>query len=52
MIGPLLIEAALNSFEKFSIQDGWLLAGKDLAFEGNFSDVKPVSKEMGERTTG
>jgi hypothetical protein len=52
MIGSLLVEPALDSLEQLSIQNRRLLTGKDLALEGDLSDVKSVSQEVGNGTTG
>ena len=52
VIGALLIEFGLDSLEQLSIQDGRLLAGKDLTLERDLTDVEPVAQQMGERATG
>jgi hypothetical protein len=48
----LCIELTLDGLKEFSIQDGWLLAGKDLTFKRDFTDIEAVTKKVGERTSG
>ena len=52
MIGSLFIEFALDSLELFSIQDGRLLAGKNLTFKRDITDVEPVAKEVRKGASG
>jgi hypothetical protein len=52
MIGPLLVELDLNRIEECPIEDGWLLSGEDFALVSDFSNIKAVAKESGERSAG
>ena len=52
VIVPLLIELGLDRIEEITIEDGRLLAGKDLTLEDDLPDVEPVAQKMGERAAG
>jgi hypothetical protein len=47
----LLVQLGLDSFEQAFVDNGGLLASQGLSLEDHFADVKPVAKQMGERTT-
>jgi hypothetical protein len=44
--------ACLDRVEQIPVEDGWLLAGGDLALEREFADVEPVAEQVGEGTAG
>src|SRR5262249_7106695 len=46
----LLVELGLHGGKEVTIEDGGLLARKDVALEGDLTDIEPVAQEMGERT--
>src|SRR6266849_4179122 len=48
----LLVELGLHRVKEITIEDGGLLAGEDLALEGDLADVEPVAQKMGERAAG
>src|SRR5512139_3117873 len=48
VIGPLLVELALNRLEQCPIKDGWLLAREDRAFVPDLANIKAVAQESGE----
>ena len=50
MVIYLLIQLGLDRIEQVPINDGGLLASQGLALEGHLSNVKPVAKEISERT--
>src|SRR6478672_8928835 len=52
VIVALLVELGLHSVKEITIEDGGLLAGEDLALEGDLADVEPIAQKMGERATG
>ena len=52
VIVQLFAELGLNRIEEITVDDGWLLAVKDLALEGNLPNVEPVAQEIGEGTAG
>ena len=39
----LLTEPGLDRVEELTIEDGWLLAGKNLTFEDDLADIEPVA---------
>jgi hypothetical protein len=47
-----VIELGLHRVKEITIEDGGLLAGEDLALEGDLADVEPIAQKMGERATG
>src|SRR5712691_8330374 len=48
----LVVELGLHRVKEITIEDGVLLAGEDLALEGDLADVEPIAQKMGERATG
>ena len=50
VVGALLVELGLHGVKEITIQDGGLLARKDVALERDLTDIEPVAQEMGERT--
>jgi hypothetical protein len=48
----LLTEPGLDRVEELTIEDGWLLAGKNLTFEDDLADIEPVAQKIGERAAG
>ena len=50
MVGHLLVQLGLDSFEQAFVDNGGLLASQGLSLEDYLADVKPVAKQMGERT--
>src|SRR5260221_3003034 len=48
----LLVELGLHRVKEITIEDGGLLAGEDLALEGDLADVEPITQKMGERAAG
>ena len=51
VIVPLDVELGLHRLEKITIENGRLLAGKDLTPEDDLADIKPVAQKIGERAT-
>src|SRR5947207_15247936 len=49
VIVALVIELGLHRVKEITIKDGGLLAGEDLALEGDLADVEPIAQKMGER---
>src|SRR5438093_13406215 len=52
VIVALVVELGLHRVKEITIEDGGLLAGEDLALEGDLADVEPLAQKMGERTEG
>src|SRR5216684_7290686 len=52
VIVALVIELGLHRVKEITIEDGGLLAGEDLALEGDLADVEPIAQKMGERPAG
>jgi hypothetical protein len=50
MVGHLLVQLGLDTFEQAFVDNGGLLASQGLSLEDHLADVKPVSKQMGEWT--
>src|SRR5256886_12165673 len=48
----LLVELGLHRVKEITIKDGGLLAGEDLALEGDLADVEPIAQKMGEWAAG
>ena len=52
VIGSLLVKLSLNRLKQRAIEDGWLLARKDLALVADLSNIEAVAQEGGERSPG
>src|SRR5271165_3417110 len=52
VIVPLAVELGLHRLEKITVENGRLLAGKDLTPEDDLADIEPVAQKIGERATG
>src|SRR5438046_8991246 len=52
VIVALVVELGLHRVKEITIEDGGLLAGEDLALDGDLADVEPIAQKMGERTAG
>ena len=52
VIVPLDVELGLHRLEKITVENGRLLAGKDLTPEDDLADIEPVAQKIGERATG
>src|SRR5947209_16690884 len=52
MIVALVVELGLHRVKEITIEDGGLLAGEDLALEGDLADVEAIAQQMGERAAG
>src|SRR5260370_39089374 len=52
VIVALIVELGLHCVKEVTIDDGGLLAGEDLALEGDLADVEPIAQKMGERSAG
>src|SRR5258708_37926839 len=52
VIVALVVELGLHRVKEITIDDGGLLAGEDLALEGDLADVEPIAQKMGERAAG
>src|SRR5436190_19244518 len=52
VIVALVIELGLHRVKEITIKDGGLLAGEELALEGDLADVEPIAQKMGERAAG
>jgi hypothetical protein len=52
VVVALLIELGLYRVKEFTLEDGGLLAGQDLALEHDLADVEPIAQKMGERAAG
>src|SRR6267142_3366552 len=52
VIVALIVELGLHRVKEITIEDGGLLAGEDLALEGDLADVEPIAQKMGERAAG
>src|SRR5258708_24540455 len=52
VIVALIGELGLNGVKEITIEGGGLLAGEDLALEGDLADVEPIAQKMGERPAG
>src|SRR5216117_559566 len=50
VIVALVVELGLHRVKEITIEDGGLLAGEDLALEGDLANVEPIAQKMGERT--
>jgi hypothetical protein len=46
VIVDLLGQPGLDSIEQVAVHNGRLRAGEDVALEGDFSDIKPVTKKV------
>lgn len=51
MAVALIIELGLHRVKEIAVEDGGLLAGEDLALEGDLADVEPIAQKMGERAS-
>src|SRR5213080_4473043 len=51
VIVTLVVELGLHRVKEIAIEDGGLLAGEELALEGDLADVEPIAQKMGERAT-
>src|SRR6266436_2790164 len=52
VVVALVVELGPHRVKEITIEDGWLLAGEDLALEGDLADVEPIAQKMGERAAG
>src|SRR2546430_13309081 len=52
VIVALVVELGLHRVKEITIDDGGLLAGEDLALEGDLADIEPIAQKVGERATG
>src|SRR5258708_25994030 len=52
VIVALVVELGLHGVKEITIEDGGLLAGEDIALEGDLADVEPIAQKMGERAAG
>src|SRR5438034_6730298 len=52
VIVALVVELGLHRVKEITIKDGGLLAGEELALEGDLADVEPIAQKMGERAAG
>src|SRR5207248_10763688 len=52
VIVALVVELGLHLVKEITIKDGGLLAGEELALEGDLADVEPIAQKMGERAAG
>src|SRR5215469_3567160 len=52
VVVALVVELGLHRVKEITIEDGWLLAGEDLALEDDLADVEPIAQKMGERAAG
>src|SRR6266849_5578932 len=52
LIVALVVELGLHRVEEITIEDGGLLAGEDLALEGDLAEVEPIAQKMGGRAAG
>src|SRR5207249_11779783 len=52
VIVALVAELGLHRVKEITIKDGGLLAGEDLALEGDLADVEPIAQKMGEWAAG
>jgi hypothetical protein len=52
VIVALVVELGLHRVKEIAIEDRGLLAGEDLALEGDLADVEPIAQKMGERAAG
>src|SRR5438552_4979833 len=52
VIVALVVELGLHRVKEITIEDGGLLAGEDLALEGDLADVEPIAQKMGEWAAG
>src|SRR5258708_28897373 len=52
VIVALVVELGLHRVKESTIKDGGLLAGKDLALEGDLANVEPIAQKMGEWAAG
>src|SRR5207245_8407081 len=52
VIVALVVELGLHRVKEITIDDGGLLAGEDLALEGDLADIEPIAQKVGERTAG
>jgi hypothetical protein len=50
VVVALGVELGLHRVKKITIEDGGLLAGEDLALEGDLAEVEPIAQKMGKRT--
>jgi hypothetical protein len=47
VIVALVVELGLHRVKEITIKDGGLLAGEDLALEGDLADVESIAQKMG-----
>jgi hypothetical protein len=47
VIVALVVELGLHRVKEITIEDGGLLAGEDLALEGDLADVESIAQKMG-----
>jgi hypothetical protein len=52
IIGPLPVKLSLNRLKQRAIEDGGLLARKDLALVPDLTNIEAVAQEGGERSPG
>ena len=52
VIVPLDVELGLHCLEKITVENGRLLAGKDLTPKDDLADIEPVAQKIGERAAG
>ena len=52
VIGPLPVKLSLNRLKQRSIEDGWLLARKDLTLVSDLANIEAVAQKSGKRSPG
>src|SRR5438128_4557406 len=52
VIVALVVELGLHRVKEITIKDGGLLAGEELALEGDLADVEPIAQASGPRVNG
>jgi hypothetical protein len=52
IVGPLPIKLSLNGLKQCAIEDGGLLARKDLALVSDLTNIEAVAQEGGKRSPG
>jgi hypothetical protein len=52
LVIDLLVEPSLHSLEQIAIDNGRLLAGKNLTLEHHLAEVEPVAQKVGQGTAG
>src|SRR4051794_14949851 len=50
VIAHLLVQLGLRGVEQLAVENGRLLARENLAFEDDFSHVKPIAQKMRQRS--